>query len=79
MPKKPVKQTLDVPYTIRLSKTDVKRLEALAERLPIKASGLAREALRRGLALIEENPAVLLERAPVVKRKKIRPRNEGRR
>jgi hypothetical protein len=46
---------------VRVSKGDLERLDALADRLPIGTRhAIARFALRIGLDAIEENPAILL-------------------
>lgn len=44
---------------VRISKSDRATLEALASRMPLKVAGIARVALRLGLAAIEKDPAVI--------------------
>lgn len=51
---------LEQQVTLRVSKEDVDRLDALTEQLPLKRSALIRAALRLGLELVEEDPALLL-------------------
>jgi predicted transcriptional regulator len=53
---------LEQQVTLRVSKEDVARLDALTEEMPLKRSALIRAALRLGLELIEEDPARLLRK-----------------
>lgn len=55
---------------VRVTKADLARVDALAERYPLATRhGIARMALRLGLAAIEENPMLLLGDAPKAKPK----------
>lgn len=57
--------TLTEQIGIRVSGADRARLEALAGRFPaLSASAIARQALVLGMALIEEQPTVLLGEKP---------------
>jgi hypothetical protein len=48
---------------VRVSPSDIERLDALVERIAMASrTGLAREALRLGLALIEGEPSILIGR-----------------
>ena len=44
----------DFPLSIRVSREDLDRLEKLAAILPMPRTAIARDALRRGLAILEE-------------------------
>jgi hypothetical protein len=60
--------TLPMQIAIRLSKDDIARLDALAARIPIASrNAIARGAMRIGLAVLESDPARILE-APPTKR-----------
>jgi hypothetical protein len=56
--------------TMRISKDDRAALDALAERLPLKARAIARIALRIGLAEIEKDPAKIFAAGTTKKTKK---------
>ena len=65
----------DQAIYIRVTQEDLDRLDGIADRAEVLTrSGLARAALRLGLGLVEENPAILLG-APMVKRGRKRKRN----
>jgi hypothetical protein len=50
---------------IRMSPADLARLDALAQRIPfVSRHGVARAALRLGMAQLEENPARILDAGP---------------
>ena len=46
--------------SLRVPETDAARLDALAERLPLRRPDLARRAIQLGLDAIEADPHVLL-------------------
>lgn len=48
---------LDETFVLRMTKADREMLDALAERLPLKVTQIARLALRIGLAEIDKDPA----------------------
>ena len=50
-------EDLSEAISLRISKADRELLDALAERLPIKALSIARIALRIGLAEIDRDPS----------------------
>ena len=50
-------EVLDETLFVRITKDDRDLLDALASRLPLKASAIARIALRIGLAEIDKDPA----------------------
>ena len=50
-------EVLDETLFVRITKDDRQLLDGLATRLPLKASAIARLALRIGLAEIERDPA----------------------
>lgn len=57
-------KTLDAALYLRVGSEDVQRLDALVERLPIASrNAIAREAMRLGIALLEEDPARLVVRS----------------
>ncbi len=60
---------LSVVLSMRLTKADLKRLDRLAARLPIRRLTLLREAMRFGLEALERDPTLLFA-AP----KRARPR-----
>lgn len=50
---------------IRVAKSDIERIDALAERMPVGTRhSIARVALRLGLDAIERDPVVLIGGAP---------------
>lgn len=56
---------LDEQISIRLTEADMRRLEALAGRIPnMKRLAIARAALLIGLAEVEADPIRLLEASP---------------
>ena len=59
-------ETLSRQIAIRLDESDISRLDALAERIPIASrNAIARAALRMGLELLEKNPTrVLADKKP---------------
>tara|TARA_R110002072_G_scaffold130984_4_gene270307 strand:- start:4064 stop:4285 length:222 start_codon:yes stop_codon:yes gene_type:complete len=57
------RKALTKQLNIRVSLEDLERLNAI--RGPISRSLVAREAMRRGLALFEEKPALVLDIPPV--------------
>jgi hypothetical protein len=50
-------ETLDETFVLRMTKADRHLLDTLAERLPLKATQIARIALRIGLAEIDRDPS----------------------
>ncbi len=50
-------EVLDETFVLRMTKADRELLDALAARLPLKATQIARIALRIGLAEIDKDPA----------------------
>lgn len=50
-------ETLDETFVLRMTKADREQLDALAARLPLKATQIARIALRIGLSEIDKDPA----------------------
>ena len=66
--------TLSAALFLRISAEDERRLDALAERIPIASkNAIAREAMRLGLSLLEEDPARLV--AP--RKNSSRPKKRG--
>ncbi|MFC1705782.1 hypothetical protein ACFL59_03045 [Planctomycetota bacterium] len=63
---------LTVPYTIRLAEADVARIGALTAGTVFKEKTVAREALRHGLALLEQNPELLHRAASIESKAKKR-------
>ncbi len=47
--------------SMRVTKADLKRLDRLASRLPIRRLSLLREAMRLGLEALEHEPTLLFE------------------
>lgn len=65
-------EKLTVSINMRVSPDDAARLDALSDRIRITTRhGVARAALRLGLAVLEEDPARVLADAPR-KRRRIR-------
>ncbi len=63
-------EKLTVSINMRVSPDDAARLDALSERIRITTRhGVARAALRLGLALLEEDPARVLADAPRKRRR----------
>ena len=63
-------EKLTVSINMRVSPEDATRLDALADRIRITTRhGVARAALRLGLALLEEDPARVLADAPRKRRR----------
>jgi len=60
--KKKSGEKLDVPFTIRMKASDVARIDRLAEQLPLKTAGHAREAIMIGLAALEDDPTILFRK-----------------
>ncbi len=55
------RERLDECLFLRLSRSELERLEAVVARVPLTTKhGLAREAMRRGLDLICANPSILI-------------------
>ena len=61
-------ENLDETLFIRIAKADKELLERIAENLPLKPSGIARIALRIGLAAIEKDPSVIFAGAKATKK-----------
>src|SRR5438105_1929123 len=58
-----LKETLATQVTIRMTDADMARLTALVERLPVASrNAIAREALRIGMAALEEDPERLVKK-----------------
>ena len=58
-------ETLSVQLGVRVTPSDAKRLDELAERFPIaKRNAIARQALLIGLDAIENQPTILLGEKP---------------
>lgn len=56
---------------IRILQEDAERLDALAERLPVASRhAIAREALRIGMAVLEEDPTQLVKGATKAPRRR---------
>jgi hypothetical protein len=53
---------------LRISKADKEQLDAMAERLPLKAAAIARIALRIGLQAIEKDPGAIFAAGKPAKR-----------
>lgn len=56
----PADDDLSIALALRISPEDKARLDGLAGRLPLRASAIARIALRLGLAQLEADPAAAL-------------------
>jgi hypothetical protein len=50
-------EALDETFVLRMTKADRELLDSLASRLPLKATQIARIALRLGLTEIDKDPA----------------------
>lgn len=54
---------------LRIAPDDIRRLDALAERIPVVSrNGIARAAMRLGLAALDADPRRILEGGPPAKR-----------
>lgn len=63
-------EALDETLFVRITKDDRALLDSLASRLPLKASAIARIALRLGLAEIEKDPAKIFAAGTTKKAKR---------
>lgn len=59
--KRPKPARLTENIKARVARTDVARVNALAERLGLKEAAVVRVALRIGMARLEEDPSRMLE------------------
>jgi hypothetical protein len=56
------REVLDEQVSIRLTRRDLARLEALSNRIAIASrNAIARKALQMGVTILEKNPGLLVE------------------
>lgn len=69
----PKNETLSEALYLRIAPTDMKRLNALVEQIPIASrNAIAREAMRLGLELLEKKPTLLLDSPPPKRGRKLK-------